>query len=111
MLVIGFEWLGIVSNFLCIKEINIAKLEELHVADLAVLVEGDALQAAPHQGLAHHVEVAAQWVQYLYILFRVEGWEGLAVSGLGERVVHDLVEAVGNKHVADLLLHLVSIGF
>ena len=111
VLVIGFERLGLVADFRCIEEVDVAEFEELHVADLAVLVEGDALEAAPHQGLAHHVEVAAERVQNLHVLGRIKGREGLTVSGLGERVVHDLVEAVGDEHVADLLLHLVGVGF
>ena len=84
MFVIGLERLGLVADFACVEEIDVAKLEELHVADLTVLVEGDAFQSAPHQGLAHHVEVAAKRVQNLHVLGRVEGGEGLAVGGFGE---------------------------
>ena len=57
---VGFQRLFFVANFRSVKEIDIAELEKLHVADLAVLVESDALQTAPHQGLAHDIEVAAQ---------------------------------------------------
>ena len=110
VLAIRLEGLRFVADFRCVEEVDVAELEELHVADLAVLVEGDALQSAPHQGLSHHVEVAAQRIQNLNVPCRVEGGEGLAVGSTGERVVHDLIEAVGHQHVADLLLHLVGIG-
>ena len=107
---IGFERLRLIASFRSVEEVDVAELEELHVADLTVLVEGDAFQSAPHQGLAHHVEVAAQRIQNLDVTLGRKGREGLAVGSLGERVVHDFVEAVGHQHVADLLLHLVGIG-
>ena len=111
VLAVGFQRLFFVANFRSVKEIDISELKELHVADLAVLVEGDALQSTPHQGLAHDIEVAAQRIQYLDITLRIEGGESLAVSGLGERVVHNFVETVGDEHIADFLLHLVGVGF
>ena len=67
-----------------IEEIDIAELEELHVVDLAVLVEGDTLETAPEQGLAHHVEVAAQGIHDLHVTLWIEIGESFAVGRLGK---------------------------
>lgn len=40
---VGFELLGLVSDFRCVEEKDASEHEELYVADLEVLVEVDAL--------------------------------------------------------------------
>ena len=89
--------------------VAVAHLEEAQVGVLAVGIAHDALQATEEQRLAHHAEVGAQRVDHLDGLFPGISVETslLVVAHLGERVVHNLIEATTHELLANKVLQTI----
>ena len=81
--------------------IAVAELVHLEVAVLAVDISGDGLQAAEEQCLAHNTQVLAERVHDRHARRERQLFERLIVGYFGERVVHDLVEALCGQLLRD----------
>ena len=98
MLLVGLQFGGVALG---VFAVDVAVLEGAEGANLAVEVVCHDLKAAEDERLAHDVELLAQGVDYLYAGFCGERLEPGIVVFAGERVVHDLREAVGGEESGD----------
>ena len=90
-----------------VKLVAVAKLEETQVGVFAVHIIRQTLQTAEKQCLPHHVEVAAEGVHDLHQVVDGIVVEVIVVGGLGQRVVHNLVESAAHQLLCHQIVQLV----